>query len=95
MKIQVSHNTFAEIETAMAAQNVKINQNASNLTIEKGSVIEAPTNFKLVTIRRDCADIAAKSYNANIHGPDFIEYTHKLYNFIMDEMPVETKKGGW
>ena len=85
MKIQVSHDAFAEIETAMEKAGVKINQNTTNLTIEKGNIVEPPVNFKMVTIRRDCADIAAKSYNPELHGIDFIAYVENIFNFIMNE----------
>ena len=89
MKIKISVAAYNEIATALERLGVKAD-GTTELTLEKGTQLSCPIDFKMVTIRRDVATIAATCYKdeLTIHGLEFVDFSDKLMNWIMNE---ETK----
>ncbi len=85
MKIKISTAAYNEIATALERLGVKAD-GSTELTLEKGTQLSCPIDFKMVTIRRDVATIAASSYQ---HREDrqqsFVPFCEDLMNWIMDE----------
>lgn len=99
MKIKISTQAYNEIATALERLGVKAD-GKTELTLEKGTQLSCPIDFKMVTIRRDIASIAAQSFNGE--GQAFKEQTDGFVNFckqltewIMSEEKPETKIKGW
>lgn len=88
MRIKVSTAAYNEIATALERLGVKAD-GTTELTLEKGTQLTCPIDFKMVTIRRDIASIAATCYKdaAALHDN---EYMTKLTN--KEEISLELKK---
>jgi hypothetical protein len=88
----VSISTYNEIAGLLETQGIKLGDNHKEITLEKNMELLSPIDYRLVTIRRDVADIAAKSYNQQNfdNHEDFVEYVNKLFNFILKgELPEQ------
>lgn len=96
MKIKVSISAYNEIATALERHGIKAD-GTTELTLEKGTQLTCPVDFKMVTIRRDIADIAAKCYKDQAHHCDggmFTDFCDDLMKWVLNEEP-ETKPKGW
>jgi hypothetical protein len=84
-KLKVSISTYNEIASLLELQGIKLGENNNQLILEKDTQLLSPIDYRLVTIRRDVADIAAKSYNIqNIdNNVSFVEYVNELFNFVL------------
>lgn len=78
MKIVVSLPTFNEIASLIKKEDGEINDGKS-ITIEKGTAIMPPIDFRLVQMRQNCADIAVK-----LNPSDLVEAANKLYEFVLN-----------
>lgn len=86
MRIKVSVSAYNEIATALERLGVKAD-GTTELTLEKGTQLSCPIDFKMVTIRRDVATIAATCYKdeAALHAPlDFVTFCDKLMNWVLN-----------
>ena|ERR1700677_1407412 len=95
-EIKVSIASYNEIASALEQQGRKL-EYGKPITIEKDDRIINPIDYKLATIRRDCADICAKVYNEGHmeKGINFIEFCNHLFNFVLtNKLPNEEKKEG-
>lgn len=90
-KVIISSQSYNEIEQALAALNLKPNEQGQ-LIIEKGTQISAPHDYKQVTIRRDVTDIAAKAYNSTVHGENFVGFASNIYEFVLNGKISDEKK---
>lgn len=81
MKIIVSLPTFNEIASLIEKEGngAKINDGKGGITLEKGTAIMPPIDFRLVQMRQNCADIAAKC-----NPSDLVEASNKLYEFVLN-----------
>jgi len=61
MKLSVSLSTYNEIAELLEKHGISTAEKRE-LILEKGTQLEAPVSYKLVTIRRDAAGIAAQAY---------------------------------
>lgn len=82
MKLTVSIPTFNEIAGLLEKEGVKIN--GQSLTLEKGTGLVPPIDYRLVTIRRDCVIEAAKIYNP-YKCSNFVELVDEIYQYVLHE----------
>lgn len=61
MRIKISTSAYNEIATALERLGVKAD-GTTELTLEKDTQLSCSIDFKMVTIRRDIASIAASCY---------------------------------
>lgn len=91
MKLLVSLSTYNEIAEILEKKGISTAEQRE-LTLEKGTQLEAPVSYKLVTIRRDAAGIAALVYKDQNMINDFVDFCDEVYNYIMYGKPEEPKK---
>lgn len=82
MKIKISVSAYNEIATALERLGVKAD-GTTELTLEKGTQLSCPIDFKMVTIRRDVATIAAQCYK-----DAFKLHDDKWANLIQQNKPI-------
>lgn len=97
-KLSVSLPTYNEIASLLEKEGIKIND-GQPLTIEKGTALVPPVDFRLITIRRDCADITSKVWKYGESNETYIQCCNSLYEFVLDgkvkppeELKAEPKK---
>lgn len=98
MKIKISVSAYNEIATALERLGVKAD-GTTELTLEKGTQLSCPIDFKMVTIRRDIAEIATKAYKDAIQENNaamrqelkFVEFCDQLMNWILSEEKIMTE----
>lgn len=93
-KIKVSNDTYNELYEACTLAGYKLGENVTSLTIDKDTSITNVINFRLVTMRRDVADIASKTYQHDT-GVKFVDYVNELYEFILNGKAEVKPKTGW
>ncbi len=97
MKIRVSVSAYNEITTALERHGIKAD-GTTELTLEKGTQLACPVDFKMVTIRRDIATIAAQAYDEN-SSQTFVTFCKNLYDWVISEdkpknpLAQDTSKG--
>lgn len=82
-KIIISVASFNEIAGKLEAVGIRIGEGRS-INLEKGTALIPDHDLRMVTMRRDAIDIAAKSYNSSIHGADFVTYASKVFEFMFN-----------
>jgi hypothetical protein len=88
--IKVTTATYNEIVQTLT-NNGRIFKPGDPIVIQKDERLLPPVDYKLATVRRDCADICAKVYNSSHmeKGITFIEFCNVLYQFVLnDKLPV-------
>jgi hypothetical protein len=88
--IKVTTATYNEIVQALTNSGRAL-KSGEPVTIHKEEKLLSPIDYKLVTVRRDCADICAKVYNSSHmdKGITFIEFCNVLYQFVLnDKLPT-------
>src|SRR5208282_3824282 len=100
-KLTVSIATFNEIAGELEKQGIKANDGRA-ITLEKGTALQPPIDYRLVTIRRDCVIEAAKIFGHS--DKTFIDLVDEIFRYVVyNEKPPEpdTKtnviihKNGW
>lgn len=93
--LKVSINTYDEIYDLLEKEGRKPGD-AKQIVLEKNDQLVTSVNYKQVTIRRDCAEIASKTYQF-AEGPSFVEYTNDLYEYVLNGVVVSNtpKTEGW
>lgn len=88
-ELRVSIACYNEIANALEAQGKKVERGAI-ITLEKDDKIINPIDWRLVTLRRDTADIAAKVYNDNTktlvyndNTKTFVEFSKEFYEYVL------------
>src|SRR5579864_989826 len=93
-ELKVSIPTYNEIANALDALGKKFTPGVP-LTIEKDDKIINPIDWRLVTLRRDVSDIAAKVYaesdpDGEQTSQNFVRFASELYQFaLMGTVPEE------
>ena len=90
MRIKISTQAYNEIATALERHNIKVNE--TELTLEKGTQLTCPIDFKMVTIRRDIAAIAKDCYQYTDITLPFTEFCEDLMNWVMTDKEYTTSK---
>lgn len=68
--LQLSMSSYGEIFTLLKRQGIEINDGQA-LTIEKGTALVPPVDFRMVALRQNCLDAAARAYVAPVNSKDF------------------------
>ena len=93
IKIEISSASFHEIADALAKQGYKLGDNADVITLQKGTKIEQPIDFRLASIRKDAGLIAARAFNPSDMGQSFVSFMEEIYEYIINgkQQPTEWK----
>lgn len=85
MKILVSNPTYNEIKVLLAQQGKEINDGAP-LTIEKGTAITPPTDFRFVAIRQNCLMAASEVFKSSAKDTpeEFINIAQNIFNWCLN-----------
>lgn len=89
MKILVSNPTYNEIKVLLAQQGKEIND-GSPLTIEKGTALMPPHDFRLVAVRQNCLMAASEVFKIN--EGDFLQIAQDIFNWCLTGENVTTGK---
>lgn len=88
MKLEVSESTYNELSILLKRAGREINDGAA-LTIEKGTAIMPPHDFRMVAIRQNCLIAAAEVYK-NITGPvDFNTICQDIFEWVLNGTTTE------
>ena len=100
IKLTVSIATFNELAGVLEQQGLKVND-GKTLTLDKGTFLVPPIDFRLATIRRDCVMEAAKIWREG-QAQSFIETVNEIYQYVVfgkkdDDVKTEvnTEIKGW
>lgn len=86
---KVSMATYNEILSHLEKDGRKFGD-AKTIQLEKTDILMPPIDMRLVTIRRDCADIASKTHNYG-HS-SFVNHVKEIYEYVLSEkVPSEIK----
>lgn len=99
-KLVLSIPTFHELAAALEKMGIKTSD-AKTLIIEKGSDLQPPIDWRLVIVRKDCAEIITKLFEFYPDGTSIPVAIEELFQYIVhhklpDEEPAnEPTKGEW
>lgn len=92
MKIEVSVATFNEIAGKLEQNGVKLTD-SKIITLEKGTFLAPPIDYRLVTIRRDCVIEATKIFKEEqIRDQNFIDLVDEIYQYVVFNKKPEVEK---
>ena len=94
IKLEVSVPTFHEIAGLLEAKGIDIAK-AKTITLESGTALVRPIDWRLVQVRRDCVTEATKVWNTiyeNDGGKKFVEFTNEIYEYVLNNKKPEEKK---
>lgn len=86
--ITISVPAYNEIAAILEQQGHGMGD-GKTLTIERGTQLKSPIDFRMVTIRRDVADIATKA-NVAVDRENFMKFVKELYEWVVQEKPANT-----
>lgn len=81
-KLLVSLATYNEIAGLLEKSGEKIND-GKGLILDKSTALVPPVDFRLIAIRRDCADIASKTFMQG--SGNFVDYVNEIYEFVLNQ----------
>ena len=83
-ELKISVAAFNEIAQALQLTGKQLEAGAP-ITLTKDDKIVNPIDYRLATMRRDCAEICSKVYNASHmdKGINFLEFCQRTYNFVL------------
>lgn len=88
VKLTVSIATFDEINAALEQQGFKLGTNVAEIVLTKGTELKQPIDFRLATIRRDCANLAARvCQGGKVSSYDFINFTNEVFGYVLNGAP--------
>jgi hypothetical protein len=91
IELHVTEATYNEIATAMQASGQQLTS-GSEIVLTKDIMVKNPLDLRMVSIRKDAAEIAAKAYGGPHDG--FIEFADKITDYILHgKKKPETAKG--
>lgn len=104
-QIALSVASFHELAQKLELLGIKVSD-AKTLIIEKGTDLKPPIDWRLVTVRKDCAELITKLMEWHPDNTDIIMAIDELYNYIvfhkmpeLEELPNNvltlTKKDEW
>lgn len=84
-KLSVSNPTYNEIKVLLAQQGKEIND-GSPLTIEKGTAIMPPHDFRMVAIRQNCLMAASEvlKLETNTDTELFLNVSEQIFNWCLN-----------
>src|ERR1700761_7981097 len=91
IELEVSENTYNEIAHAMAVKNIKLEANAE-IVLTKDIMIKNPLDLRLIAMRKDAADIAAKVFRTSDETHDgFVSFVDEVANYIVHGTKTKTE----
>jgi len=90
-KLEVSEATYNELSILLKRAGREINDGAA-LTIEKGTAIMPPHDFRMVAIRQNCLIAAAEAWKAipyDERKETFIEVAEGIFNWTLNGTTTE------
>lgn len=96
IKLEVSVPTYHEIAGLLEAKGIDISK-SKTITLEPGTALVRPIDWRLVQVRRDCVAEATKIWREGAND-SFIEFVDKLYDYIVFNKKTELVKNtsdGW
>jgi len=93
--LSISAASYNEIAAALEKKGMKLGENVGVLQLERGTKLEQPIDYRLATIRKDAALIAARicQGNPNILIIDMID---EIYQYIINgKQLLEPFKTEW
>jgi hypothetical protein len=106
-KIEVSNSTYNEISVLLKRQGREINDGMA-LSIEKGTAIVPPHDFRMVAVRQNCLMSAAQAYQPShdasgdaVHDSNkFLNFCDEIFNWCLngreiDKNPDKAVTKGW
>ena len=94
MKLKISIASYNEIAAALEKHGVKVNE-LPELTLEKNiHVLEHPIDFRLATMRRDAAGIAAQVCKTE-DILAFLGFTEAIYAYVLNGDNIGKKQEEW
>lgn len=82
-KLLVSEPTYNELTILLKRVGVEINDGRA-LTIEKGTAIMPPHDFRMVAIRQNCLIAAAEAYKQEKGKRPFIDVAEEIFNWTLN-----------
>lgn len=82
-KLEVSEPTFNELTILLKRQGVEINDGRV-LTIEKGTAIMPPHDFRMVAIRQNCLIAAAEAWKSSDKKQTFLETAENIFQWTLN-----------
>lgn len=91
IKIEISVASYDEIAGILEKQGFKLGTNVAEIVLAKGTEITQPVDFRLATIRRDCANLASRVYQESSNMADtFINFTDEVFQYVLNGLPPKT-----
>jgi len=91
LKLTISAASFNEIAAALEKEGLKLDVNVGTLTLERGTKLEQPIDYRLATIRKDAAIVASRAYRGT---DNFVDFVDEIYQYIImgkkTELPTAT-----
>ena len=90
IKIAISAASYNEIAAALEKKGYKLDLNVGIIQLEKNVELEHPIDYRLATIRRDCATVAARACQGK--GELTIEAIDNIFQYVLNGMPEPITK---
>lgn len=91
IKITISTASYDEIASILEKQGFKLGTNVAEIVLAKGTEITQPVDFRLATIRRDCANLASRVYQGYFLPDNFINFTDEVFQYVLKGLPPKVK----
>lgn len=82
MRLEVSEPTYNELLILLKRAGKEIND-GSPLTIEKGTAIMPPHDFRMVAIRQNCLIAAAEVYKNMANETSFLNIADEIFEWCL------------
>lgn len=90
IELHVTEATYNEIASAMQASGQTLTA-GSEIVLTKDIMVKNPLDLRMIAIRKDAAEVVAKTYNGPPDG--FIDFADKVTDYILHGKKQEAK--GW
>jgi len=93
MKLEVSNECYSELSIALKRVGRELNDGTA-LTIEKGTAIVPPQDFRMVAIRQNCLGAAAEVFK-NIDDKNtitFLNIADDIFNWCLNGEVIDKDK---
>lgn len=92
-KLEVSEPTYNELSILLKRAGREINDGMA-LTVEKGTAIMPPHDFRMVAIRQNCLMAASEVFknSAKDTHEEFLEIANHIFNWCLDGKELDKKE---
>jgi hypothetical protein len=92
IKIAISAASYNEIAAALEKKGYKLDLNVGIIQLEKNVELEHPIDYRLATIRRDCATVAARAWSYANGTNNFVSFVDEIFQYVLNGMPEPITK---